>query len=577
MNRALAKLQANAKVRPSINEMDRILALPRRIYPNSIDLKRFTKPGSDIELRPIQQRALRAIVDADGGFLPIGVGEGKTYVGLLAPTVLQADKAIYLSPAAVVSQIKEEYKKLQASFYLSKVEVLSYATLSSPDGTDLLVSRLGDAKRPVLVLDEAHKLRYLTSARTKRIIRFILQHPNTRIVVMSGTLTSRSISDFAHLAEISLKDKSPVPREKFEVARWSDALDARSQPSRHDLAKLAPLFAWSRGDNYRKPIILNKLGRTNREVRDSLRKSFSKRLRSAPGVVCSERDTLKASLRLCWRTKLEMPSKIISAIEKIQASNLSPDGVFLEDDLSRWRLEKQLACGFWYRWVWPNGIDHDWLDARNDWNRHVRWELSSDARQGYDSPALVKNEVLSQIQAGNSSLPIQKALVTWLAHAHKSEPPVEPVWISDYLIDATLAWVNRQSSPSLVWYESKAVANRLAEKGLTVYYAGDTPSLGNAGVSIRSHGTGLNMQTWHNQIVIEPPGGGATWEQMLGRTHRQGQQADTVYCHAFRHCPSFHKSITNALDDAGYIEHVTGVPQRLRYSDKTEPENEVER
>ena len=86
------------------------------------------------------------------------------------------------------------------------------------------------------------------------------------------------------------------------------------------------------------------------------------------------------------------------------------------------------------------------------------------------------------------------------------------------------------------------------------------------GASIAVHGTGKNLQAWSNQLVISPPSSGKAWEQLLGRMHRTGQQADEVHCTVYNHTTFFDKALENAKRDAEYIHATQGQKQRVAYA-----------
>lgn len=63
------------------------------------------------------------------------------------------------------------------------------------------------------------------SARTRRFLRYLEAHPETRLVAQSGTLATRTIKDYAHLAEFALREGSPLPLREPVVEEWAAALD----------------------------------------------------------------------------------------------------------------------------------------------------------------------------------------------------------------------------------------------------------------------------------------------------------------------------------------------------------------
>jgi hypothetical protein len=90
--------------------------------------------------------------------------------------------------------------------------------------------------------------------------------------------------------------------------------------------------------------------------------------------------------------------------------------------------------------------------------------------------------------------------------------------------------------------------------------------------SIKAHGTGKNLQHgWSNNIVLYPPANGSIWEQLIGRTHRPGQEADRVRVYVFRWHAESTKAWEQALSDAELAETTMRQPQKLLYADREEP------
>jgi hypothetical protein len=84
-------------------------------------------------------------------------------------------------------------------------------------------------------------------------------------------------------------------------------------------------------------------------------------------------------------------------------------------------------------------------------------------------------------------------------------------------------------------------------------------------LSIRSHGTGLNLQKSSDNLVLCWPSSGKTCEQLVGRTHRYGQQADTVTMAYYAPTPEADRAVDASRSDARYIEETQGSPQKLNY------------
>jgi len=67
---------------------------------------------------------------------------------------------------------------------------------------------------------------------------------------------------------------------------------------------------------------------------------------------------------------------------------------------------------------------------------------------------------------------------------------------------------------------------------------------------------------------MEPMPNAATWEQLLGRTHRQGQTADVVQASVFQSAWPQRLAFQRALVRSRYIAQMTGSSQKLLLADK---------
>ena len=77
---------------------------------------------------------------------------------------------------------------------------------------------------------------------------------------------------------------------------------------------------------------------------------------------------------------------------------------------------------------------------------------------------------------------------------------------------------------------------------------------------------GKNLQVWGNHFVAHTLSDGARWEQLLGRSHRQGQRRATVSV-TVPNFSEFSGALASAQQGARYIEEATGLNQRLLRAD----------
>lgn len=539
---------------PKSFETDRVFALPRRKWtsPEMSEAARiltaqFRVPGGTDDLRPLQAVALVEASECNGLFAPLAVGLGKTLVCLLLPEIMQARCAVIL----VAPQLRDQLLNHDIARYskhfridMSRIHVVAYSTLSIESGAEELEKLNPD----LIIADEAHNVRNRTATRTKRFLRYFKAHPDTRFCALSGTMTTRSLRDYAHLTELALRKNSPLPCDYRVLNDWADAIDAPEDE----------LFQGMQ------PGVLTELCKEN----ESLRSGFRRRLVETAGVVATSEENLGVSLSI-FKREIVIPDLVNVALSGLRKTWCRPDGEELQDVLEYARVARQIAAGFYYRWVWPGGEpDYEWLEARANWHRWVRDFLQRRAKPGIDSPMLVARAV----KEGKIDSPFWNA---WEAVKDRPEPPTEAVWINDFLPRNAGAL----AVPTIVWYEHDAVGHKISElyPEYPLIDGGEDAALGKLATrsdppsiiaSIKAHGHGKNLQAWSRMLFTSCPGSGTVWEQALGRCHRQGQKADEVEAYVYLQTKEVYASWNRAKKDAEYVEETTGSKQKLNYANK---------
>ena len=527
-----------------------------------------TRTGS-WRLTPVQGAALEEMHQARGLLGAIGCGHGKTLIGLLAGRALDCELVIYLAPSVLVGNVERAATELCEHFRLTRVRVVAYEALSSarhyadsehgPLGRAL--GTLEPGQRAVVVCDEAHRLKSSDSARTRRVMRFARAHPEVRWVVLSGTMATRSVMDFARLAELALRDQSPVPRDRTHLESWARVTDHKPEmePDKQDYARIWPLRV--------------RMQRAGELEPPSPREAVGRRLACTRGVVVTGDASTGASLCIEVR-KLPTDPAVKQALEQLELGTL-PDGDPPQNPEAVVQAGRQLCAGYYLRWDWPGGvIDHDWLEARRAWAWYVRRELEHRAGPGYESPLQVEQRT----EAAGDELG-RKLLEAWQAARVRPQPPQRVTWVSTWLVDRVVEHLEdcgEMGDPCLVWYESPALADHLEARGVTVYRAGQAVPEGAAhscAVSTLVHSDGANLQAWRRSLVVEPPSSGKRWEQLLSRTHRQGQTADEVLVEVWLTAWPTRRAWSDAKRSAAFIRDTTGNPQRLLFADVVEVEH----
>lgn len=560
----------------SSQDFKRIRDLPRRTYIATDDFShlkienpncqcKLIAPSRNCakELFPVQAQALSEAKRLGGGFDPIGVGHGKTLPDLLVAMVLLKPKqtAVLLVPPMLRNQLLEIDWKFYSQHWklpnlVSKgfhhndrpfIWVLSYSELSNAKKSDIL-----DLVKPDLIIaDEAHNLKDPKSARTKRFLRYFQSRPQTMFCCWSGTMTSRSLFDYAHLSNTALKEGSPTPKHYPTVKEWAAAVDPTDFPI--------------------EPGVLGVFCERGESVRDG----FRRRIIETGGVVASSNvDGCEASIILSERA-LREPPEIERARNEIASKWQRPDNEELTDALAVMRCKDELSNGFFYRWKWPKDtieeLKKEWLEARKEWYSEVREKLKH-AKVHMDSPKLVTQAAIRHHRGYKGPKPTWEAqcYLRWEYISKKvKKPPTEAVWISDFLLNDAAEWL--KENIGIVWYEHVAFGEALAKKtGITFYNGGEENSVeinretGKRSIiaSIKSHGTGKHLQMFEQCLITSNPTSGETWEQLIGRLHRPNQKSDTVEFTVYG--TDFQRNkLVRAMDRAKYMMDTFGQTQKL--------------
>lgn len=539
-------------------ELDRIKALPRRPAEYSTEdqatlVREMTAmlrtPSGTMSLRPIQAVALFEIGQCMGGFLPIRVSAGKTIVSLLSATILGARRPLLIVPAALVEATRRRWRELAAHWRIyPMIEIRSYQWLSRVAAADFLDTLAPDA----VVLDECHKAKDLGRSVARRLRRYVEANPTTSVVAMTGTVTKRSIKDYAHIVGWALKpSRSPLPNGWNELDSWAYALDP---PTRAEIA---------RGEDERPAGALVDLDDSG-----DARAAYRARLVETMGVVSTRETSIEIPI-LIERWSPPIPDAVRRAVALMRDTWETPDGTPFTEATALWRHCRELATGFYYRWnpLPPKA----WVEARRAWASAAR-EIHSHGRRGLDTGLQIANAVDDGLYPEAT-----EALRAWRAIEPTFKPRTEPVWLDPFVVDA-IADDARTSEPTWYWTEHTAFARALAQATGLPYYGREAST--DAGVSILDHPRGssgilsyeacregLDLQYVARNVFCFAPTDGARIEQALGRTHRDGQEADEINVRIIVTCEEHTKALDTMIRDATYIQETTGQQQKVLLAD----------
>jgi hypothetical protein len=144
------------------------------------------------------------------------------------------------------------------------------------------------------------------------------------------------------------------------------------------------------------------------------------------------------------------------------------------------------------------------------------------------------------------------------------------------MVDLAEHWLKQPHKPNeagIVWTAHRALLEKLRERiaplGLRAYGAGEQDIIfetKSCVASIDAHGEGKNLQQHHSRMLyLTVPASPKSWEQSLGRCHRQGVVADEVEVQVVLACAETWMSFERARRGAAYIEQTTGQKQRLNF------------
>lgn len=533
------------------SELKRIRALPRRTWTEE-EAQRLADeltailrtPTGTQTLRPIQAIALYEILTLGRLFGAIRVGGGKTLITLLASTVLGSRRAVLILPAALIEKTEADRAEYAKHWRVDRaLRLLSYEFLGRINGAETL-----NQWQPDLILfDECHRVKNLKAAVTRRINRYFEAHPNTRALAMSGTILKHSLADFAHILYWTHKENAPIPPPGNELQEWCDALDEDSNPlNRMGVGALVTLA--------------DPKERLEENLLTCARKGFQRRLVETPGIVSTGGDKVDCSLYIESLT-YDIQPITDENFRKLRDDWETPDGWPLFEPMQVWRHARELALGFHY--VWDPRPPDMWLEPRKRYARFVRETLK---RSEYlDSELQVRKAIID-----GAIVDDENTYGKWAKVANTFEPNTKPVWHDDSAIKACIKWT--KDGPGIIWTEHTFFGRRLA-KELGVPYFGQkgTDENGNTiegasgaiVASIAANSTGRNLQAWSRNLITSPPTGADAWEQLLGRTHRDGQKADTVTVDVLVGCREHLDALTRAIARAKMTRDTTGAEQKL--------------
>jgi len=506
--------------RPAVRhtvDFNRVANLPRRRL-DPVDAKAWAHvltpllvaDGSGESLRPWQAMSLVEIAEHPcGAVLGLPVGIGKTLIAYLSEAVCKAERPIMIMAATLVDKTWDDFGKLATQWKQPRnpFNILTRESLALEPNHGLLESIQPD----LIYLEEADEFANWESAACQVIDRYVMSARaagrTIKVIAGTGTLVRKSIMAMWHIFRWCLgEDGSPMPKDRYEAQRWSQALDEQT----------------------REPINRPSPGPLGPNRREALR-WYHDRVLETPGIVIIDEDSCNAALTI--RTRLAREDEVLDQVYKdFSKYSKTPGGLYVTDPLSRWTLDAFLGCGLYNRYV--EQPPEEWREANRAKSKFVRDRIyqTRHARR----PMLTEGQVLRH----HASHPIVEA---WREIKDTFDPVTETIWFSRSTIDSVEDWLEELDLPGqgIIWTGSVDFGQALAnESGLEYYGAGGQCAAGHGlheappgksfVASWNANKRGFNLQAWPRQLWIHPPQSAKWLEQGFGRSHRSGQMVDVV-------------------------------------------------
>lgn len=570
-----------------------------------LDPDRHREEGCITRLRLVQAVTLREIAICGGALGAVGTGHGKTLIDLLTPLAYGAvgiRKCLLLVPPKLIPQLQLDYEYYGQHFKMPQIvvhgtdfvntttrmldtvrldrdapelHVMSYSKISVKESTDWLEKVL----RPqAIIADEVHKLRNITTTATgSRVARYMDANRGTRFVGLSGSLTSKKLQDMTHLAGWALRGGSPLPIDPETAADLARAVNPSDDPA--DPGPWMGVCAEG----------------------ESFRDGFSRRIIETLGFISTSTSSIDTPLRIDERPAPPIPPRIVEYLKmgrgllEGQSGPQRPDGEELVTALDIARNALQLACGFYYRWIFPRctfprdiPLVEDWRAKRGAYFREVREKLKS-RDEHLDSELLCRYaaERYHGLREKHKGLPTwnSRHILDWYAVKDKVYYEKYTVWVDDFLVDDTVAWA--LEAPGVIWFQHGAFGERVERKSIErgahvpLFGAGEDAKerlLGNHEkgyrgedgsrsvlLSLKALGTGTNglQHRFGRALIANPSSSAEGWEQPIARLHRPGQNRPAVDTFFYQHTDEMRKIVSDALKAAYYVSGLLRNPQKI--------------
>jgi len=184
--------------------------------------------------------------------------------------------------------------------------------------------------------------------------------------------------------------------------------------------------------------------------------------------------------------------------------------------------------------------------------------------------------MLQVANACRAGLLDSEALDRWKEIENSYEPATRPIFYDTIALETCLTWLKK--NVGIVWVEHQAFGAALSQLSGVPYFGPGGLDASGASIanekadrsivaSVAACGQGFNLQMFSKNLITSCPSGAATIEQVLGRTHRDGQLADEVVVDVLLGCLEQFEALDRAFEGAKAAEALLGHSQKLLLAD----------
>ena len=612
--------------RPAVRhteEFARIAASPRRLITQA-DADAYAEiltpevacAGATVALRPLQAYGIGESVSiwqerGHGTFWGLPVGFGKTLPMFILPRACEFKRPLVIVPGrSLVEKTRDDFASFTGRWKPPNPlpVIITQESLTGKAGETFFETMQPDA----IFLEEADEWANPEASHSVRLDRYLANVGfDVAVYALTATPTRKSLLSYAHILRWCLMQDAPVPESHAETRMWAAAIDDYG----------------TREGKVRRPHP-GPMGPTVRAARAW----WAKRLAETPGVFLIDGDSAgNVPLTITQRLYKECPAideafKMFAQDGAGEYDGEVPDGLVFSDGLSRWRIDTQLQCGYFLRYVAPGPPD-GWRAAKRARDEFVRDLIAASQRSG---PVLEEREVLKMFATHPAMVEYREckkarsgvSLIEWLddyARArsnadaltqrllaaarrtrtfdterqvlaafpehdtvlafaeqcakHGKSFPTEAVWVSTAGVESVVEWFRAQTEPTVIWCGGVEFARALAIALRLPYYGSEgkdergrslhkAPTSESMIVSWNANMRGFNLQAWTNHAITQAPQSAKYREQIYGRPHRAGVKGAVRFTE-FIGSGGGLDAFDAAMSEASFAKATTGLTQKI--------------